>query len=60
MPIPKKRTAKDLAIDVVGYAAAAAVVVALLYGVWWINAFEWNDCRHVGHSVLYCVLKHGR
>jgi hypothetical protein len=54
-----KRTLKDLAIDVVGYGACVAVVCALIYAVWWVNAFTWDECRKVGHSVLYCLLTHG-
>lgn len=31
----------------------AAVVFA---SAWWWVSFRWNECRGVGHSILYCAV----
>lgn len=39
------------------YVVFAAAIVAL--AIWW-QMFRWQECRHVGHSTLYCILAGGR
>jgi hypothetical protein len=33
-----------------------AVLAVVGLGVWW-EVYKYHDCKMVGHSTLYCVLK---
>lgn len=36
---------------------AVAFLTLILYGVYSWKKFEYDECRSVGHSTLYCVAK---
>lgn len=42
-------------VNAIVIVVAAAVILTLL--LWW-PIYKYNDCRRVGHSVLYCVGEH--
>lgn len=37
----------------------AFVVGLLALAVWW-QRYQYKDCKNVGHSTLYCVMKIGK
>jgi hypothetical protein len=42
---------RQLEIVAMGMAFIAVVSVMI-----WLTVYKWQDCRKVGHSVLYCVM----
>jgi hypothetical protein len=43
-------------LQVIGVVMAIAAGVVLV--IWW-NVFRFDDCRRVGHALLYCILDIG-
>ena len=41
-------------------AVELAIIVAVVVVAGWVFAFNWHECRKVGHSRLYCALSGGR
>lgn len=35
------------------------IVAVISLAVWW-QIYRWQDCRHVGHTQLYCILTAGK
>ena len=44
-------------IKAVGWILFFVILFAL--AGWW-QVFRWHDCRHVGHSKLYCIMTVGK
>ena len=39
--------------------AIVFAVIVLSFAVWW-NIYAYQDCKAVGHSTFYCVMRIGR
>ena len=37
----------------------AFIVLMLVFSVWW-QVYAFMDCKNVGHSTLYCVMRIGK
>lgn len=43
-------------LQIIGVAIGISLIVA--FGSWW-EIYKYHDCKKVGHSGLYCVVKIG-
>lgn len=41
------------------FAGIAFFVALISFAVWW-QVYRWQDCRHVGHTFIYCLMTAGK
>jgi hypothetical protein len=41
------------------YVFYTMIFVALIGGGIWWKTYAYHDCKHVGHSTLYCIVRIG-